>query len=104
MRTREEIINDIDKLDERKREVEQQLKVLMKELVETSAAKFEKEKKVKLGDPIKSEVSGITYFYDGFVKCCRSVTMRVHPAKKDGTPSKAIRYVWPVNFGFDIDK
>lgn len=104
MRTRKKIIDDIYILEGRKRDIEQQLKVLMKELVETSAALFEKEKKVKLGDPIKSEVSGITYFYDGFVESCRSVTMRVHPAKKDGTPSKAIRYVSPVNFGFDMDK
>jgi len=48
-----------------------------------------------VGDPIKTR-SGETMFYDGFIfDSFRSIVCLCHPAKKDGTASKAIRHmIW----------
>lgn len=103
MRQTTDIIRDLDNVKARIGELNRQKNDLMKELIEAAAAKFEKQMNVKRGDPIKTEVSGTTYFYDGFVESYGSVLMLCHPAKKDGTASRAIRHMWPQDFGFDIE-
>ena len=82
------IDNQIAKLQQGKREVQSELK-------DAIQASFEAEHGVKQGDPIKTR-SGETMFYDGFIfDAFRSIICLCHPAKKDGTPSKAIRHmIW----------
>lgn len=104
MRQTTDIICDLDNVKARIGELNRQKNDLIKELIEAAAAKFEKEMNVKRGDPIKTEVSGTTYFYDGFGENNGLVFMLCHPAKKDGTASRAIRHMWAHDFGFDIKK
>ena len=82
------IDNQIGELNQKKREVQ-------KELKEAIQASFEAEHGVKQGDPIETR-SGETMFYDGFIfDAYQSIICLCHPAKKDGTASKAIRHmIW----------
>jgi hypothetical protein len=82
------IDNQIAKLQQGKREIQIELKYAIQ-------ASFETEHGVKQGDPIKTR-SGETMFYDGFIfDSFRNIVCLCHPAKKDGTASKAIRHmIW----------
>jgi len=66
-----------------------------RELAETLRGLFE-EKVAKPGEKITS-ASGVTYFYEG-IRHEYDVEVICHPMKKDGTPSKAVRYVYLSNF------
>ena len=80
------IDNQIAKLKQGKCEVQYQLK-------DAIQASFEAEHGVKHGDPIKTR-RGETLFYDGFIfDSFRNIACLCHPAKKDGTASKAIRHM-----------
>ena len=82
------IDNQIAKLQQAKREVQEQLK-------DAIQASFEAEHGVKLGDTIKTR-DGETLFYAGVaVSRYDNIIILCHPAKKDGTESKFVRYkVW----------
>ncbi len=101
MRHTSEIKANIDSVKEQMNFLRGDLEKLTRELVVSAEAEFESEKQVKRGGKIISK-GGETYFYDGFVVSYGSVYMLCHPAKKDGTASKAIRHFYPEQFGFNI--
>lgn len=65
------------------------------ELKDAIQASFEAEHMVKPGDPIKTR-GGETMFYEGFtLDAYQDIICLCHPAKKDGTASKAVRHmIW----------
>lgn len=80
------IDNQIAKLKQAKREVKEQLK-------DAIQASFEAANMVKPGDPIKT-LGGETMFYEGFTfDAYQDIICLCHPAKKDGTASKAVRHM-----------
>ena len=80
------IDNQISILKAKKREYECELK-------DTIQASFEAEYMVKPGDPIKTR-GGETMFYEGFTfDAYNDIVCLCHPAKKDGTASKAVRHM-----------
>ena len=80
------IDNQISILKAKKREYEYELK-------DTIRASFEAEHMVKPGDPITTR-QGEKMYYDGFVfDAYNSIVCLCHPAKKDGTASKAVRHM-----------
>ena len=95
MRQTTDIICDLDNVKARIVELNMQKNDLIKELIEATAAKFEKEMNVKRGDTIKTR-GGETLFYAGVaVSRYDNIIILCHPAKKDGTESKFVRYmVW----------
>lgn len=101
MRQTRDVICDLDNVKARISELQRQELELMKELLESAAVKFETEMGVKRGDPINTK-SGTTFFYDGFVERYGEVYILCHPQKNDGSASKAIRHMWPKDFGFNI--
>jgi hypothetical protein len=101
MRNTSEIKANIDSVKEQMNFLRGDLEKLTRELVVSAESEFESEKQVKRGDKIISK-GGETYFYDGFVVSYGSVYMLCHPAKKDGTASKAIRHFYPEDFEFEI--
>ena len=85
------IDNQIAKLKQDKREVQDELK-------DAIQACFEGEHGVKQGDPIKTR-GGDTMFYDGFVfDAFGSIVILCHAAKKDGTASKTIHHRYLSDF------
>lgn len=80
------INNQIAKLVQAKREIQDKLK-------DTIQASFEAEHGVKPGDIIKTQ-NGEALFYDGVaVSKYDNIILLCHPAKKDGTTSKFVRYM-----------
>ena len=73
---------------------------LIKKMLNRAAKNFEKKNGIKKGDRIIAK-DGITYFYDGFAEGNARAVVLCHPAKKDGTPSKAIKHLQPRDFGDD---
>lgn len=67
-----------------------------KAMSDTVAEIFE-ERIAKRGEKITS-ASGETYFYEGIRHDGYSLEVICCPMKKDGTPSKALRYVYLSNF------
>ena len=101
MRHTREINADIDNIKNQIQSLRGNLEKLIRELLASAESEFESEKQVKRGDKIISK-GGETYFYDGFVVSYGSVYVLCHPVKKDGTASRAIRYIYPVAFEFEI--
>jgi len=67
-----------------------------KAMADTIAKIFE-ERIAKRGEKITSS-SGETYFYEGIRYDGYTPEVICYPMKKDGTPSKALRYVYLDNF------
>ena len=67
-----------------------------KAMADTIAEIFE-ERIAKRGEKITS-ASGDTYFYEGIRYDGYTPEVICYPMKKDGTPSKALRYVYLDNF------
>ena len=66
------------------------------EFAETLREIFE-EKIAKRGEKIMSK-SGVTYYYEGIRYDGYTAEVMCYPQKKDGTPSKSLRYVYISNF------
>ena len=101
MRHTIEIKANIDSVKNQINYLKGDLEKLTRELIVSAEAEFESEKQVKRGDKIISK-EGETYFYDGFVAYYGSLYILCHPVKKDGTASRAIRHIFPLDFEFEI--
>lgn len=101
MRHTIEINADIENIKNLIQSLRENLEKLTRELIVSAEAEFESEKQVKRGDKIISK-GGETYFYDGFVAYYGSLYILCHPVKKDGTASRAIRHIFPLDFEFEI--
>lgn len=101
MRNTIDIKANIDSVKDQMNFLRGDLEKLTRELVVSAEAEFESEKQVKRGDKIISK-GGETYFYDGVVGTYGSLYILCHPVKKDGTALRAIRYIYPEEFEFEI--
>lgn len=101
MRHTSEIKANIDSVKEQMNFLRGDLEKLIRELVVSAETEFESEKQVKRGDKIRSK-DGEPYFYDGFVASHGNFYVLCHPAKKDGTASRAIRHIYPGYFEYKI--
>ena len=71
---------------------------LLHQLKEAKQVEFEAQHGVKSGDKIQTK-KGEAYYYDSFgIDACGFVVIFCHPAKNDGTPSKAVRHLSESDF------
>ena len=76
------------------RKAQEKVRSIQEELKERMQQVFEERLGIKSGDIITTD-SGTKYFYDQFIiDPYGSIYVLCHPAKNDGTPSKAIRHMF----------
>ena len=82
---------EVSKAQEKVRSINAELKERMQQV-------FEERLGIKSGDIITTNI-GTKYFYDQFITDkWGSIHVLCHPAKNDGTPSKAIRHMFYGDF------
>jgi hypothetical protein len=101
MRQPEFILNDIAMIDEDMSKLRSQRREFMQELLEVVTAKFETEKGIKKGDPIRS-INDIQYFYRGCVERNDSIEIFCNPTKNNGESAKTVRYLPLYCFDFEM--
>ena len=93
-----EIKSKISEIDGKINGLRSQKADLMTQLRDAKQIEFEAKHGVKSGDKVTTK-AGVTYFYERFILDAYGwVMILCHPAKKDGTASKADRHLSDVDF------